>query len=134
MPVLRFHAVPLPPLRGDGDGELRLTTIRSEGQFNTVVYEEEDLYRGQDRRDVILMNAADIDRLGFQVDERVRVSTPTGALSNLLVREFDVPAGNAVMYYPEANILIPRVSDAASGTPSFKNVVVRVEKCSGQPD
>ena len=31
-------------------------TVRSEGQFNTVVYEEEDLYRGQDRRDVILMN------------------------------------------------------------------------------
>ncbi len=31
-------------------------TVRSEGQFNTVVYEEEDIYRGQDRRDVILMN------------------------------------------------------------------------------
>ena len=32
-------------------------TVRSEGQFNTVVYEEEDIYRGQERRDVILMNA-----------------------------------------------------------------------------
>lgn len=127
----RFHAVPLPPLRGDGDGELRLMTIRSEGQFNTVVYEEEDLYRGQDRRDVILMNAADIDRLGLRVDERVRVSSSTGALSNLLVRAFDIPAGNAVMYYPEANTLIPRVADAASRTPSFKNVVVRVERCAG---
>ncbi len=31
-------------------------TVRSEGQFNTVVYEEEDIYRGQERRDVILMN------------------------------------------------------------------------------
>ncbi len=31
---------------------MRLMTIRSEGQFNTVVYEEEDIYRAQDRRDV----------------------------------------------------------------------------------
>ena len=45
-------------------------TVRSEGQFNTVVYEEEDIYRGQDRRDVILMNRADIDRLGLRVDQR----------------------------------------------------------------
>ena len=29
------------------DDELRLMTIRSEEQFNTVVYEEEDLYRGR---------------------------------------------------------------------------------------
>ena len=28
----------------------RLLTIRPEGQFNTVVYEEENTYRGQDRR------------------------------------------------------------------------------------
>ncbi len=33
-------------------------TVRSEGQFNTVVYEDEDIYRGQDRRDVILLNPA----------------------------------------------------------------------------
>ena len=60
-----FAPSPLPPLRGDGD-ELRLMTVRSEGQFNTVVYEEEDIYRGQERRDVILMNRADIERLGLQ--------------------------------------------------------------------
>ncbi len=34
----RFHAVPLPVLKGGGPGEFRLMTIRSEGQFNTVVY------------------------------------------------------------------------------------------------
>ena len=31
----------LPELQGR-NGELRLMTVRSEGQFNTVVYEEED--------------------------------------------------------------------------------------------
>ena len=46
--------------------QLRLMTVRSEGQFNTVVYEEEDIYRGQERRDVILMNPADIERLGLR--------------------------------------------------------------------
>ena len=28
-------------------------TLRSEGQFNTVVYEDEDVYRGNERRDVV---------------------------------------------------------------------------------
>jgi len=37
-------------------------TIRSEGQFNTVVYEEEDLYRNQTRRDIVLMHPDDISR------------------------------------------------------------------------
>jgi anaerobic selenocysteine-containing dehydrogenase len=44
---LHFHD--LPKLAG-GEGQLRLMTVRSEGQFNTVVYEDYDLYRGQDRR------------------------------------------------------------------------------------
>jgi hypothetical protein len=30
------------------------------------------------------------------------------------------------MYYPEANILVPRVADPESGTPAFKSVAVTV--------
>ena len=45
--------------------QLRLMTVRSEGQFNTVVYEDYDLYRGQDRRDVILLHPDDLARLGL---------------------------------------------------------------------
>jgi hypothetical protein len=30
------------------------------------------------------------------------------------------------MYYPEANLLVPRTLDGASKTPAFKNVRVRV--------
>jgi molybdopterin-dependent oxidoreductase alpha subunit len=122
----QFHVVPIPthPTR---EGELRLMTIRSEGQFNTVVYEDEDVYRGQERRDVILLNREDIARRGLRVDQRVTVRTDTSALSNVLVREFDIPSGNAAMYYPEANVLVPRRADARSRTPSFKNVPVRIE-------
>jgi len=37
---------------------------------NTVVYEEEDLYRNQTRRDIVLMHPDDIARFGL---------TPSGA-------------------------------------------------------
>lgn len=105
-------------------GALRLMTIRSEGQFNTVVYEEEDLYRGQDRRDIILMNSADMQRLGLREDWRVTVRSSVGEMKNILVRPFEIRAGNAAMYAPEANILVPRTADPESRTPAFKSVVV----------
>jgi molybdopterin-dependent oxidoreductase alpha subunit len=122
----KFAACPVPPLRG-GDGRLRLMTVRSEGQFNTVVYEEEDIYRGQDRRDVILMSRKDIGRLGLRVDQPVIVRSDVGELSGVRVRAFDVRAGNAVMYFPEANVLAPAVTDPASKTPAFKCILVTVE-------
>ena len=49
-------------------------TVRSEGQFNTVVYEDEDIYRGQERRDVILLHPDDMRRLGLAEDQRVTVA------------------------------------------------------------
>jgi anaerobic selenocysteine-containing dehydrogenase len=103
-------------------------TVRSEGQFNTVVYEEEDIYRGQERRDVILMHRADIDRLGLRIDERVTVRSPVGEMRGILVREFDIRPGNALMYYPEANVLVPAVTDPLSKTPAFKCVLITVER------
>lgn len=66
----KFQTASLPP---PPDGRMRLMTVRSEGQFNSVVYDEEDIYRGQERRDVILLSQVDLDRLGLQPDQRVRV-------------------------------------------------------------
>ena len=100
--------------------------MRSEGQFNTVVYEEEDIYRGQERRDVILMNPADIRRLGLSADQRVTIRSAAGELRGRLVRPYDIRAGNAAMYYPEANVLVPRDVDPRSKTPAFKSVLVTV--------
>jgi molybdopterin-dependent oxidoreductase alpha subunit len=121
-----FTPVPLPPLRGGGR-QLRLMTVRSEGQFNTVVYEEEDIYRGQDRRDVILMNPDDIERHGLHVNQPATVRSDVGAMRNILVRSYDVRAGNAVMYFPEANVLVPTTVDPDSKTPAFKSVLITVE-------
>jgi molybdopterin-dependent oxidoreductase alpha subunit len=122
----RFHAIGLPAPPVARGRELRLMTVRSEGQFNTVVYEDEDIYRGQDRRDVILINPFDIDRLGLCVDQRVTVRSAVGELRGQLVRSYDVRAGNAVMYYPEANVLVPRDVDPRSKTPAFKSVLIEV--------
>jgi len=111
---------------------LRLMTIRSEGQFNTVVYEDQDLYRGQDRRDVILMAAEDMTALALKDDDLVTVNSPTGSMRSVRARTFPVRVGNAAMYCPEANVLVGRDVDPESGTPAFKHVKITV-KAEGPP-
>src|SRR5262249_27736932 len=112
-PSGKAHAAPTRvPQLALGAGELRLMTLRSEGQFNTVVYEEEDIYRGNERRDVVMLNEADAAARGLCRDQRVRVANATGFL-DVVVRFADLPPGNAAMYYPEANALIPHVADPA---------------------
>jgi molybdopterin-dependent oxidoreductase alpha subunit len=118
--------LPKLPSVGHESDQLRLMTVRSEGQFNTVVYEEEDPYRGQDRRDVVLMNAVDIERLGLAADQPVFVRSEEGEVGPVLVRPFDIRAGNAMMYYPEANALVSREADRQSGTPAFKSTLVTI--------
>ena len=122
----KFHAVPLPQREASPSG-IRLMTLRSEGQFNSVVYDEEDLYRGQERRDVILLSQADIDRLGLKADQRVRIRSSAGEMRYILVRPFDIRSGNAAMYYPEANVLVPHRVDPLSKTPAFKAVDIEIE-------
>lgn len=123
-----LHTHQIPEIQGTGDRELRLMTIRSEGQFNTVVYEEYDLYRGVDRRDVILIHPDDIRRLGLDPSMTVAVHGPAGTLKNVRLHPFEeIRPGNAAMYYPEANVLVSRHLDPSSKTPAFKCVIVRLE-------
>jgi molybdopterin-dependent oxidoreductase alpha subunit len=123
-----LHAHDLPDLQGTDNGEIRLMTLRSEGQFNTVVYEEEDLYRGIDRRDVILLHPEDLRRLRLSANERVVIQGPAGTMRGIRATEFPkIKPGNAAMYYPECNVLVGRSLDPQSNTPAFKCVIVRVE-------
>lgn len=124
-----FAVTPLPqqPLAA---GEFRLMTVRSEGQFNTVVYEEEDLYRGNRRRDVVMMAADDAQRLGVMEGDPVEVATAAGVM-RVVVAIAPIRAGNLAMYYPEANVLVPRRLDPRSQTPAFKSVVARVRPLAG---
>lgn len=120
----QFHVTHLPGFRAE-EGEYRLMTLRSEGQFNTVVYDEEDLYRGNVRRDVVMMSREDADGLGLGEGDPVRVSTECGSM-DVRVSIANIRAGNLAMYYPEANVLVPRKVDKASGTPAFKSVAARL--------
>lgn len=106
-------------------GEFRLMTLRSEGQFNTVVYEEEDLYRGTSRRDVVMMSRRDGQSLGVGENQEVTVETETGRM-RVAVAFIDIPPGNLAMYFPEANVLVPRRIDPSSGTPAFKSIAARI--------
>ncbi len=38
------------------------------------------------------------------------------------------------MYYPEANVLVPRYADPDSKTPAFKGVVVQLEVEAGESE
>ena len=122
---LQIHA--LPELRGGGE-TLRLMTVRSEGQFNTVVYEDDDLYRGVEGRDVVLVHPKDIERLSLKADQRVTVRSHVGRLDNIRVVGFDrIKPGNALMYFPEANVLVDRTIEPESKTPAFKGGVITLE-------
>lgn len=122
-----MHCHSIPDLKGTDAKQLRLMTVRSEGQFNTVVYEEEDLYRNQERRDIVLMHPDDLKRLGLVHDQLVTVRSETGELPNIYARGYDaIRSGNALMYYPEANVLVSRQADPQSKTPAFKGVVIEL--------
>lgn len=123
----RFHVTPLPDPSPPSPGALRLMTVRSEGQFNTVVYEDEDLYRGQERRDVILVHARDMEQRELVPDQLVTVRSEAGEMAGLRVRPFDIREGNCLMYFPEANVLVPPRVDPRSKTPAFKSVWVTIE-------
>lgn len=119
-----FHTTPLPK-DPSNFGEFRLMTLRSEGQFNSVVYDEEDLYRGNRRRDVVMMCEQDAERLGLTEGTPVVVETETGRM-HVLVSIIDIAPGSLAMYYPEANRLIPRQLDPLSKTPGFKCAAARI--------
>ena len=106
---------------------LTLMTIRSEGQFNTVVYEEEDLYRNQTRRDIVLIHPDDVRRHGLTAGGRCRIASGAGEMRGQIVAAYDqIRPGCVAMYYPESNVLVPKAADPLSRTPAYKNVAVTI--------
>lgn len=80
---------------------------------------------------MILLHPDDLQQLGIVHNQPVDVVSATGRLSGILARAYpEILPGNALMYYPEANVLVARHADPMSRTPAFKNVVVTV---SAQP-
>ena len=105
---------------------LNLITARSYGQHNTVVYKSADRYRGMPHRQTILMNPQDLVSSGLEAHQRVTVHGEAGQLEGIEIIPGSIRAGAALMFYPEANVLMRAVIDAESGTPAFKRVPVLV--------
>ena len=110
----------------------KMMSVRSEGQFNSVIYEEEDAYRDQVERWIVLMNSDDMQSLGVQENDLVDLQSTTGIMKKVKVRRFDITSGNVMTYYPESNVLISNDTDPRSLTPSFKNVGVNIMVSSGE--
>ena len=105
---------------------LNLITARSYGQHNTVVYKPGDAYRGMPHRDTILMNPEDLASSGLVAHQRVTVQGEAGSLEGIEVIPGTICRGAALMFYPEANVLMRAQVDPVSGTPAFKRVPVLV--------
>jgi molybdopterin-dependent oxidoreductase alpha subunit len=123
-----FKVCPIPAVRGNKENSFILMTIRSEGQFNTVVYDLDDRYRGVSSRNVVLMNEEDIKKIGLNEGDSVTVKNDTGVMTGQKLLAYPIKPGNIMMYYPESNILVPRQFDPQSKTPSFKSIEVFLEK------
>lgn len=119
------------PERGPQVRKFTLSTVRSEGQFNSIIYEEEDTYRGTKTRWCVMMSSADLARLGVADGGKVTVTSDHGEMHNVIAYEFDVPPGDVLAYFPEANVLLDTAVDPRSRTPSFKYTHVDVRAASG---
>lgn len=111
--------------------ELMLTTVRSEGQFNSIVYEDEDVYRGTTSRWCVMMSPADMNARQLTRGSRVTLRSANGVMEGLEVIPFDLPEGNLMCYYPEANVLTSTLVDERSKTPAFKATAVTLETAAG---
>ena len=118
-----------------GAGVLRLFTIRSDGQFNTTIYSNDDRFRGvRGSRMVLFMAEADMARHGLRQGDVVALRTHSDdgverRVDGLQVVPYDVPAGCIAGYYPECNPLIPLWHHAKeSKVPAAKSIDVLLER------
>ena len=124
-----------PDMKEEGENILRLFTVRSDGQFNTTVYSNDDRFRGvYGTRMVLFMARADMDRLGFAEGDMVSAHTPSDdgvarSVAGLRITEYSIPQGCIAGYYPECNPLIPLWHYAKeSMVPAAKAIDVRLER------
>lgn len=130
-----FRITPIPGAieagAGAGFPALTLATIRSEGQFNSIIYEERDSYRNGAGRHAVLLNRSDIAAFGLTEGAAVTLASASGRMENAIVTAYDVPRGSALAYFPEANVLTGTAVDPRSKTPAFKSVPVWIEPAAG---
>lgn len=109
------------------DASLILTTVRSEGQFNTIIYERTDSYRGGATRDTVMLHPDDIAAHGLIEGGTATLVSAQGRMEGVTIKAFDIARGSVMAYYPEANVLTGTAVDPRSKTPAFKATPVWFE-------
>ncbi|GAA3642124.1 FdhF/YdeP family oxidoreductase [Microlunatus ginsengisoli] len=130
-----IQALQIPP------NHLVLQTLRSHDQYNTTIYGLSDRYRGIDGgRRVVLVNPADIVRLGFEEGDVVDLVTHWPGdrhqrrAPSFRIIGYETPQGTAAAYYPETNPLVPLDSTAlGSNTPTSKSVIIQLVPMGSPP-
>ena len=137
--IIHTHTLPesiLPKRARDllSEKTLILQTLRSHDQYNTTIYGMNDRYRGiKGERNVVLINPADIQRLGFKEGQRVTLRTLWNdgverKVEGFKLVPYSIPAGNIAAYYPETNPLVPLDSHGEfSNTPTSKSIAIELE-------
>ena len=124
---------PSPPVEAlDDEFPIRLTTGRRLESFNTGVQSgryRSPLHRGE----ALELSPEDVDRLGLEEGEVVRVSSRRGSVEAPVRVEPSLRAGLAFMsfHFPEqvdVNVLTIDATDPKSGTAEFKAAAIRVDK------
>lgn len=118
---------------GEGDDILRLITLRSNDQFNTTIYGDDDRLRGiHGSRMIVMISPDDRIRHGIAKGATLRLTSAaqdgvTRSLGGFRAIDRDLPQGTIAAYYPECNALIPLWHhDEKSKTPAAKSVPVRI--------
>ncbi|MFK7957109.1 MAG: FdhF/YdeP family oxidoreductase [Lysobacterales bacterium] len=122
LPIVQPPALKLPK------GRFHLATIRSEGQFNTMIYEEHDSYRNVPHRWSVLMGPADLCANALSPGDHVTLRSDHGVMEDVQVFPFELGPGDLLAYFPEANCLTGFAVDPRSRTPAFKSVQVWLDR------
>jgi anaerobic selenocysteine-containing dehydrogenase len=123
----RFIVHPIPQVNSRSEHyPFLLASVRSEGQFNSIIYEETDSYRFNAGRHTVFLSDEDMQDLGVSHGDAVDVVSQQGVMKQARVQRFDLPKGNVMAYYPEANVLAEHNLDPRSLTPNFKSIAVNI--------
>jgi len=74
----------------------------------------------------VVLHADDMKRLRLREGDRVHLRSSTGTFRGRAIAG-EIQQGTVMMYWPEANVLIPRGQvDPRSGIPAYREAVVEV--------
>lgn len=107
------------------EGYFRVTTRRGK-QFNTMVHEAVDSLNGAER-EAVLINPADMNRLGLHKGQKVLLVNEVGEMFGIIFPAAVTP-GNLQIHWPEGNVLIKRGRyEPTAGIPDY-TALVKIEK------